>query len=61
TGVITSMAAGCITAILWIAMGNPFGIHGFIPGLSIGLIIILIVSKFTHKLPDEHIKRVWGE
>ncbi|MCK4257157.1 hypothetical protein KAX35_09735, partial [candidate division WOR-3 bacterium] len=61
TGVITSMAAGCITAILWIAIGNPFGIHGFIPGLSIGLIIILIVSKFTHKLPDEHIKRVWGE
>ncbi|MCK4328518.1 sodium/proline symporter [candidate division WOR-3 bacterium] len=61
TGVITSMAVGCITAILWIAIGNPFGIHGFIPGLSIGLILILIVSKFTHKLPDEHIKRVWGE
>lgn len=60
-GVFTSMIGGCATALLWIALGNPLGIHGFIPGIFVGLVLILVVSRFTQKLPDEHIKRVWGE
>ncbi len=61
TGVITSMIGGCATALLWIAFGNPLGIHGFIPGILMGLILIIMVSRFTQKLPEEHIRRVWGE
>ncbi|OYD17536.1 hypothetical protein CH333_00475 [candidate division WOR-3 bacterium JGI_Cruoil_03_44_89] len=60
-GVFTSMIGGCATALLWIALGNPLGIHGFIPGILVGLVLIIVVSRFTRKLPDEHIKRVWGE
>ncbi len=60
-GVFTSMIGGCATALLWIALGNPLGIHGFIPGILVGLVLIIVVSRFTQKLPDEHIKRVWGE
>ena len=56
-----SLLGGSVTALLWVAFGNPFGIHGFIPGIFIGLILIIVVSIFTQKLPEEHIKRVWGE
>lgn len=61
TGVITSMIGGCAIALLWIASGNPLGIHGFIPGILMGLILIIVVSRFTQKLPEEHIRRVWEE
>ncbi len=38
--VLASMVAGAATAILWTALGNPLGLHGFIAGISISLIII---------------------
>lgn len=60
-GVLASMIGGSVTALLWITLGNPFGIHGFIPGILIGFILIIVVSIFTQKLPEEHIRRVWEE
>ncbi|KPJ51051.1 hypothetical protein AMJ40_01125 [candidate division TA06 bacterium DG_26] len=35
---MTSMILGCATALLWMAWGNPYGIHGFIPGVIVGAI-----------------------
>jgi len=59
-GVTSSMIGGCLTALIWMAIGKPFGIHGFIPGIIVSLVLIVVVSTFTKKLPEEHIKKVWG-
>lgn len=58
-GVTTSMIGGSTVALIWMALGKPFGIHGFIPGIIVGLILIVFVSLFTKKLPEEHIRRIW--
>lgn len=60
-GVISSMVGGSLCALVWMILRNPFGIHGFIPGLSVGLILIVVVSRFTRKLPQDHIKGVFGD
>ncbi len=36
-----SMVAGCSTALIWMALGNPYGVHGFIPGIGVGVIPFL--------------------
>jgi hypothetical protein len=33
------------------ALKNPFGVHGFIPGMGLSLVLILVVSLVT-KPPD---------
>ena len=58
-GVLSSMVGGFIVALLWMAIGQPFGIHGFIPGIGVSLLLIVLVSKFTSKLPAEHIKSIF--
>ena len=60
-GVTISMVGGSIVALLWMALGKPFGIHGFIPGIITGLILIIVVSLFTKKLPEEHIRKIWED
>jgi len=37
------------------------GLHGFIPGIASGLILLLLVSRFTRELSTEHLAWVWGE
>ncbi len=59
-GAVASMAGGLATALLWIALGSPFGLHGFIPGLGVGLVTIVVVSLLTQRLPEDHLDRVWG-
>ncbi|MCK4352671.1 sodium/proline symporter [candidate division WOR-3 bacterium] len=58
-GVISSMIGGFTVSLGWMVIGNPFGIHGFIPGIIIALLLIVIVSKFTSKFPETHIKSIW--
>lgn len=41
---LASMIAGATTAIVWPRLGNPFGLHGFIAGTSLALIIIVVGS-----------------
>ena len=59
-GCVASMAGGCLTALVWMAAGRPFGIHGFIPGIIVGLLLMVGVSLATPRLPAEHIRKVWG-
>ena len=44
TATLASMIVGAGTAIVWTRLGNPMGLHGFIAGTSVGLIIIVIGS-----------------
>lgn len=59
-GCTASMLGGCGMALLWMGLGKPFGIHGFIPGIITGFILMILVSKLTPKLPTDHIKKIWG-
>jgi SSS family transporter len=43
-GTLASMIAGAGTAIVWSALGNPLGLHGFIAGLAIALVIIVVAT-----------------
>ncbi|MCK4528266.1 sodium/proline symporter [candidate division WOR-3 bacterium] len=60
-GCISSMVGSSVTALVWMIMRNPFGIHGFIPGITVGLILMVVVSLFTPKLPEEHLRRIWSD
>lgn len=60
-GVTTSMFVGSIVALIWMVIGKPFGIHGFIPGISIGLIVIIIVSLLTKPPSKEFIRKIWED
>ena len=59
-GCAASMVGGCVTALLWMAAGKPFGVHGFIPGIVVGFLLMILVSYFTPKFSEDHINRVWG-
>jgi Na+/pantothenate symporter len=39
---LASMVTGAGTAIAWLLLKNPFGIHGFIAGVGAALIVILL-------------------
>ncbi|RLG72071.1 MAG: hypothetical protein DRO11_03020 [Methanobacteriota archaeon] len=57
-GATASMVGGSITALIWLALRNPFGVHGFIPGILVGLILFILVSLSTKKLPEEHLEKL---
>lgn len=48
---LVSMVAGAGTAIVWTRLGNPLGLHGFIAGSSIALIIIVAGSLLSRPGP----------
>lgn len=58
-GCIASMIGGCATSLIWMAVGRPFGVHGFIPGIMVGGIVFIVISLATPALPAEHIQRIW--
>lgn len=47
SGVILSMVGGFITSIAWLIAKNPWGIHGFIPGVAVSFILLFVVSLVT--------------
>ena len=59
-GCAASMIGGFSTALIWMIAGSPFGIHGFIPGIIVGFILMVSVSFFTPAFSQEHIDRIWG-
>ena len=52
TGVIFSMIGGFVISLSWNILGNPFKIHGFIPGVAGSFLLLLLVSLITRdKVP----------
>jgi SSS family solute:Na+ symporter len=60
SGCVASMVGGFVTALVWMAAGKPFGIHGFIPGIIIGFVLMILVSRITPKFSADHIQKIWG-
>lgn len=60
-GSIASMIGGCLTALVWMVMKNPFKVHGFLPGIVVGAVLMVVLSLLTPRLPEAHIERIWGE
>ena len=62
TGALSSMIAGALTAIIWTWMGKPFGIHGFIAGSAVSLVVIVTVSLIKKWTPPAGlIEKIWGQ
>jgi len=51
----SSMLAGSITALVWMALKNPFRIHGFIPGIVVSLLVFVMLTLI---FPNRHRKRL---
>ena len=60
-GALASMGVGLATTLIWEALGQPYGLQGFLPGIGVGLIAVLVVSLVTRRLPTEHVERIWHE
>ncbi|MCK4233443.1 sodium/proline symporter [candidate division WOR-3 bacterium] len=60
-GVTISMFAGSSVALIWMVIGKPFGIHGFIPGIIVGLILIIVVSLLTKPPSKEITRKIWED
>jgi len=60
-GATSSMIAGSIVALGWMIAGKPFGVHGFIPGVLVSLVVFIVVSLMTEPPDASMIKRAWGE
>lgn len=52
-GVISSMLIAAFVAILWQAFGNPLATNAVIPGMTINLLTLVIVSLLTNHSSDE--------
>lgn len=59
--VTASMLSGFCATLAWSIAGAPFGLHGFLPGLAVGLLVMVVVSLATRPPAEEHLARAWGE
>lgn len=46
-GAISAMIGGSATSLIWMALKQPFGIHGFIPGILVSFLLIIVVSRLS--------------
>jgi Na+/pantothenate symporter len=58
---MSSMVAGTAVALAWMAAGKPMGLHGFIPGVLISLVVFVAVSLMTPRPDPALVARAWGE
>jgi SSS family solute:Na+ symporter len=63
---LASMVAGALSALIWQALRGRLaapwnGIHGFIVGVSIALVTIVIGTFLTRPAPKGSIATAWGE
>jgi SSS family transporter len=42
--VVCSMVGGCAASLIWLILKNPYQIHGFIPGVAVSFILLIVVS-----------------
>lgn len=59
-GATSSMIVGAAVALVWMAMGKPFGVHGFIPGVAVSLVVFVVVSLMTPAPSRETLDRAFG-
>lgn len=59
-GAIASMVAGTATSLGWMVARMPLGIHGFIPGVFVSLVVFVAVSLATKPVAPELLERAWG-
>jgi SSS family solute:Na+ symporter len=52
-GVLPAMVAGAGTALLWIALKNPGGVHGFMVGVGLSLVVMVAWTLLAHQEPSE--------
>jgi SSS family solute:Na+ symporter len=60
-GATSSMIVGVIVALAWMIAGKPLGIHGFIPGVVVSLVVFVVVSLLTKPPEPALVARAWGE
>lgn len=60
-GVLAAMIGGCATALVWLALGNPFRLHGFIPGMAVSLVLLLVVSLLTPRPRLDTVRAAFGD
>jgi SSS family solute:Na+ symporter len=60
-GATSSMVVGVVVALAWMVAGESTGIHGFIPGVLVSLIVFVGVSLFTRPPDPALLRRAWGE
>jgi len=46
-GVVAAMVGGSAVALVWLALKNPLGLHGFVPGMIVSLLLLVGVSLVT--------------
>ncbi len=64
-GAFSSMVSGTAVALGWMIAGralggNPLGLHGFIPGVTVSLVVFVVVSLATPPPEAAVIERAWG-
>lgn len=60
-GAMASMISGFITACIWYALGQPFGVYAALPGTIVAAIVLLVVSKFTKPMSKEQLAPFFPE
>ncbi len=45
---LSSMVGGSLCALIWMILKNPFGVHGFIPGIIISFIIFVLINRMKY-------------
>jgi len=58
--VAASMVSGCAVALVWMALKNPLGLHGFVAGMAANLVVLVLVSLFTRP-PVAAARAAFGE
>jgi hypothetical protein len=60
------MVAGSAAALLWQALRSSLpapwsGVHGFLVGVSVALVVIVVGTWLGRPAKRERIERAWGE
>ena len=60
-GVLASMLTGCATSLTWMVLGNPLKLHGFVPGMVVSLVALIVVTALTPAPPPEIPAAAFGD
>jgi SSS family transporter len=51
TAAMFSMVGGLVTVLTWYTLDKPFGLNEVIPGVTVSIILLIVVSLFTKPVP----------